>query len=190
MRSIRISVAAAGLAIAAATIPIAGAQDQPPPQGSRFGSMMGGWGWGPHGMMGHGGYGMGPWMMGRGGHWRGDPSRRSAMCNRMAGHVEGRLAYVKAELKITDAQETLWKAYADTARDNAKTLVAHCTTLFNQSSSATTSLPERLDLHEQVMAAQLDAMRAMNKALKPLYAALSDNQKKTANQLFWGRMMM
>jgi hypothetical protein len=28
------------------------------------------------------------------------------------------------------------------------------------------------------MAAQLDAMRAMNKALKPLYSALNDYQKK------------
>ena len=34
------------------------------------------------------------------------------MCAAMAGHVEGRLAYLKAELKITDAQEPLWKAYA------------------------------------------------------------------------------
>ncbi len=38
------------------------------------------------------------------------------------------------------------------------------------------------------MAAQLDAIRAMNKALKPLYAALNESQKETANQLFWGPM--
>ena len=37
------------------------------------------------------------------------------------------------------------------------------------------------------MAAQLDAVRAMNVALKPLYAALSD-EKKTADQLFLGPM--
>ena len=40
------------------------------------------------------------------------------------------------------------------------------------------------------MAAQLDALRAMNKALKPLYAALSDDQKKSADQMFWGPMGM
>ena len=40
------------------------------------------------------------------------------------------------------------------------------------------------------MATQLDAMRTMNKALKPLYAALGDNQKKAADQLFWGPMGM
>jgi hypothetical protein len=40
------------------------------------------------------------------------------------------------------------------------------------------------------MAAQLDSVRAMNKALKPLYAALSDSQKKAADQLFLGPMGM
>ena len=51
-------------------------------------------------------------------------------------------------------------------------------------------LPDRLDQNEQLMAAQHDALRAMNKALKPLYASLSDDQKKAANQLFWGPMGM
>ena len=40
------------------------------------------------------------------------------------------------------------------------------------------------------MAAQLDALRAMNKTLKPLYAALSDTQKQAANQFIWGPMGM
>jgi len=57
-------------------------------------------------------------------------------------------------------------------------------------SGATASLPERLDQNEQLMAAHLDAMRATNKALKPLYAALSESQKQTADQLFWGPMGM
>jgi hypothetical protein len=40
------------------------------------------------------------------------------------------------------------------------------------------------------MAAQLEAMRTMNKALKPLYAALSDSQKQTANLILWSPMGM
>jgi len=40
------------------------------------------------------------------------------------------------------------------------------------------------------MTAQLDALRAMNKALKPLYGAFSDTQKQAADQLFWGPMGM
>jgi hypothetical protein len=108
----------------------------------------------------------------------------------MAGHIEGRLAYIKAELKITEAQEPLWKSYAGAARDNAQAMSAHCTAMMGKNGLDKLSLPDRLDQHEQFMAAQLDALRAMNKALKPLYAALTDTQKQAANQLFWGPMGM
>ena len=181
MKSIRISAAAA-LIIATAIVGNVSAQDQPPQQGP--------WTWGP-GMMGSGlmgpgmmGYGgLGPWMMGRG-------SWGPAMCSAMAGHIEGRLAYIKAELKITGAQEPLWNSYATAARDNANTMVAHCNSVMSEHGKSTASLPDRLDQHEQLMATQLDAIRAMNKALKPLYGALSDDQKKTADQFFWGPMGM
>ncbi len=60
--------------------------------------------------------------------------------------------------------------------------------MISRRTGSTENLTERLDQHEQLMAAQLDAIRAMNKALKPLYAALNESQKETANQLFWGPM--
>ncbi len=178
MISIRILAAATALAIAGAMIGTAGAQDQTPQQGPATGSMMGN---GPRGMMGDGG--MGPWMMGRGGS-------HQAMCGAMARHIDGRLAYVKAELKITQAQEPLWDAYAAAARDSATTMLAHCTAMTSRRDASTASLPDRLDQHEQFMAAQLEAIRATNKTLKPLYAALSDGQKQAADQLFWGPMGM
>ena len=170
-------VAAAALMIAATIVGAANAQDQPQQQDSWNGWMMGMWG--PRGMMGDGG--PGSWMMGRG-----DVSQ--AMCNVMANNIEGRLAYIKAELKVTEAQESLWNTYATAARDNATAMRAHCTTMMNRRSGL--SLPDRLEQHEQLMAAQLDAVRAMNKTLKPLYAALNDSQKQTADQLFWGPMGM
>ena len=40
----------------------------------------------------------------------------------MAGHVEGRLAFLKTELKITDAQLSVWNAVADAIRANAKSM--------------------------------------------------------------------
>ena len=166
--------AAAALVIATAIIGTASAQNQQNP-GGMMGMM------GP-GIMGPGmGYdGSGPGMM----HWG------PAMCNAMASHLEGRLAYSKAELKITEAQESLWNAYAAAARDNTKTMAGHCTAIMSRRGTSTVSLPERLEEHEQILGSQLDAIRAMNKALKPLYAALSDDQKKTADQLFWGPMGM
>src|SRR6516162_8609249 len=173
MKSIMMSAAAA-LVMAAAMFGPANAQDQSQQQDPWNGWMM----MGPRGMMGYGG--PGSWMMGQGGF-------SQAMCNVMANHIEGRLAYIKAELKITEAQEPLWNTYAAAARDNANAMRAHCATMMSKRSA---NLLDRLDQHEQLMAAQLDAVRAMNKSLKPLYAALSDDQKKTADQLFWGPMGM
>lgn len=133
------------------------------------------------GMMGYGR--SGPGMM----RWGGSgPS----MCSAMAGHIEGRLAFVKAELKITPAQEPLWNTYAAAARDSANTMLARCTTMVSQRGNASVSLPDRLDQNEQLMTAQVNALRAVNAALKPFYAAWSDSQKKSADQLFWSPMGM
>jgi len=177
MKPIRIFAAAALTVVG--MVGGASAQDQASQQGPAPGSMMGNWG--PRGMMGNGF--MGPGMMGWGGSG-------PAMCTAMAGHIDGRLAYLKAELKITEAEEPLWKSYAAAAHDNSNAMLAHCTTMMSQRGASKVSLPDRLDQHEQFMTAQLDALRAMNKALKPLYAAFSDTQKQAADQLFWGPMGM
>src|SRR5690349_15695774 len=67
---------------------------------------------GPGGMMGQMGPGMmGPGMMGQGG---------MPMMGMMQRHVEGSIAFLKTELKITDAQLPLWNAVADAIRANAK----------------------------------------------------------------------
>jgi len=181
-----IKLLAVTLVIAAAMTAIAHAQDKSVQQGAPN----------PGGMMGHGVWapGMtGPGMMGYDG---GSPGMmRSgafgpAMCAAMAGHIDGRLAYLKAELKITEAQEQLWNTYAAAARDNTSTMLTRCTTMMSRHSGSTLSLPDRLHQNEQLMAAHLDAMRAMNEALKPLYAALSENQRQAADQLFWRPMGM
>ena len=51
----------------------------------------------------------------------------AAMCGRMTSHVEGRIAFLKAELKITPEQEALWNDYANAVRDNAKAMGSRCT---------------------------------------------------------------
>jgi LTXXQ motif family protein len=133
------------------------------------GGMMG------HGMMGHGmmGHGMMCGMRGK---------RGGSVCGRMTAHVDGRLAFLKTELKITPEQESVWNDYAAAVKDNAKTIGERCTAMMAQGDDKTPGLPERLDAQEQFMTARLDALRAVAKALKPLYAALSDEQKQLADQ--------
>jgi LTXXQ motif family protein len=105
----------------------------------------------------------------------------------MAGHVEGRLAFFKTELRITDTQLPLWNAVADAMRANAKTMGEMPGMM---GSAQTGSLPERLATREKMMAAHLEALRKFKAAIDPLYAALSDEQKKTADELLMGPMGM
>jgi hypothetical protein len=186
MTKIGMMLVAVALLATAGTIGTAGAQESTAPQGpsddAGGGYMMGPWMMNPQGMMSYGNMGQGSMMGGNGrGAWH---------CAAMGSHVDGRIAYVKAELKITDAQESLWQAYAGALRDSAQSMVAHCTAMMGPDRTTALSLPDRLDQHEQFMAAQLDALRAMNKAVKPLYAALSATQKQAADQMFWGPMGM
>lgn len=181
MASAKVLAAAAVMfAVVAGTMGSAAAQ-QPALQdqlgGWNDGYMMGRGMMGPNGMMGN--RGMGPGMMGNG--------QGASICSMMTGHMEGRLAYLKTELKITDAQDSLWNAYASAARDNAQAMTTHCAAMTGQRGAIGLSLPDRIDQREQFMAAQLEAIRTMNKALKPLYAVLNDGPKQIANQLLWVR---
>lgn len=150
---------------------------------------MGPWMMGPDGVSGGA---MGPWMMGSYGTspmmaWRG---HANYMCQNMTRYIDGRLAFLQAELKITRGQETLWQHYADAVRNNSQKMAEHCSAMIGKQGASALSLPERLDLHESFMAAQLEALRTMGHSLKPLYEALSDTQKKAADQLIWGPMGM
>jgi len=101
---------------------------------------------------------------------------------RMVEFVEGRLAFLKAELKISDRQATQWNAFADAVRANAKNVNARRMPFFREDWSQK-SLPERLDREEAALSARLEAFRSTAAALKPLYAALDAAQKKSADAL-------
>jgi len=107
----------------------------------------------------------------------------------MAGHVEGRIAFLKAELKITEAQTPLWNAVAAAMRASQSDMSDKMLMMqgMMQSSGA---LPEKLAVHEKMMTAHLEALRTWKAAVEPLYAALSDEQKKAADQLMTGPMGM
>ena len=152
--------------------------------------MMNGDGNGP--MMGYGrggggfGYGrgfggMGPWLMG--GMW--GPSGYDE--DSAVDFVDGRLAFIKAELKISDNQTTEWNAFADAVRANAKTINARVRPFYS-SDWAAKPLPQRLDDQEKVLTARLEAFKRTSAAVKPLYASLDDAQKKIADVILLGPM--
>jgi hypothetical protein len=93
--------------------------------------------------------------------------------------VEGHIAFVKAELKITPAQEPAWNAYAAALRANAKQLNA----LAAELAKAPASPMERLAQQEKTLAARLEIVRRTQPAMAALHAALADDQKKTFGEL-------
>jgi len=98
-----------------------------------------------------------------------------------------RIAFLKTELKITDAQMPVWNAVADAIRAAPKEVSGMPCMPMMQSSD---TLPERLAAREKAMTAHLEALRKLRSAVEPLYVALSDDQKKTADQLMIGPIGM
>ena len=105
----------------------------------------------------------------------------------MAQHVEGRIAFLKTELKITDAQLPQWNAFAQALRDRATAMQGMQSTMMGMMNQGGT-LPDKLTAQEKFLADRLEAIRKQKTAAGPLYASLSDDQKKSADELMIGPM--
>lgn len=143
---------------------------------------------GPGGMMGMRGDGGCPaigmmGMMGMmGGHWGGE--RGPGMMRRMpkmGAVVEGRLAYLKGELAITDAETPAWDAYAKAVRDRVQRMQAMHEGMFDAMRKGTAI--ERIDARIAGMETMLESLKAVKPALEGLYAVLSKDQKQLADDL-------
>lgn len=102
-------------------------------------------------------------------------------------HVEGQLAFTKAELKIADAQAPQWNAFAEAVRASSASQRTAMQGMMQTTGPGTA--PEQIERRIAATTAQLDAMKAVLTAAKPLYAVLSDEQKKTADELMTEHMM-
>lgn len=100
-------------------------------------------------------------------------------------HVEGRIAFLQAELSVTDAQMPQWHAFADAMRSAAKSMQA---AVAAQAANTSGSAPARGEREIQFLSARLDAMRTVHTAGTALYAVLSDDQKKIVDDLAAGSM--
>lgn len=119
-------------------------------------------------------------MHGRGGMMGGMPFE----------HVEGRLAFLKTELKITDAQAPQWNKFAAAVRSVAQSMKAMHEQMMQsgQMQGGAQPAPVRLERYERMLNARLEAVRTVKAAFDPLYASLSDEQKRTADELLANQM--
>ncbi len=139
-----------------------------------------GWwgGWGMHSMMGRGrGRGC---MMGYG------PER-------LLDRVDGRLAFLKTELKITDQQSDAWSSLAQTIRINSEAHNAMHREMMKEMHDGDffdKPLPDRLVIRETHIEARLQQVKNVKEEVEKLYAVLDDGQKKSADEIMLPMMGM
>lgn len=95
--------------------------------------------------------------------------------------VEGRIAFLRTELKVTEAQEPLWAAVAEGLRANAESSKGMMSGMTQSDGPRT--LPQRLADRESMLSARLDGLRRFKTAIEPFYASLHETQKATADEL-------
>jgi len=135
---------------------------------------------------------MGPgWGMGMGqmmGGW-GMMDGPDAMIDR----IDGRLAFMKTELKITEAQSADWEALAKVVRSTAEEHNSLMQGIMGSMQSGDfweLPLPDRLALQEAHLSTRLDQVKQVKAAVDKLYATLSDEQKKAADDVMLPMMGM
>ncbi|MBW8269485.1 Spy/CpxP family protein refolding chaperone [Caldovatus aquaticus] len=96
--------------------------------------------------------------------------------------IEGRLAYYRAELGITEAQMPQWNAFADAMRAAAARLRQAYAQAMQAAAQAGTA-PEQIERWIALLSARLEAIRSVADAARSLYATLSEQQKRTADAL-------
>jgi hypothetical protein len=128
-------------------------------------------------MMGQGGMGM-MGMMGQGAMPGTMPMAGMPMQG-LGAHLEGRIAFLRAELAITESQAPQWEAFAQGLRDStAKLKQAQAA-----AQPAAATFLQRADIQEQWLSARLEGLREVRTAFAGLQAVLSEDQKKTAEAL-------
>jgi hypothetical protein len=98
--------------------------------------------------------------------------------------AQGRIAFLKAELNLTDSQSTQWDAFAKALKNNLQNMQGIWQSM--RAALEVDAPVERLDAHVAAMESRLAALKAIKPALSDLYTALNAEQKKKADELLPG----
>ena len=94
--------------------------------------------------------------------------------------IEGRIAFLKAEMQITDKQMADWNALADSLRSGRQHLVEARKLLVMDDK---TNSADRIEHYERHLAERLEAVRSARTAFTRLYPTLNEAQKQTADTI-------
>ena len=98
--------------------------------------------------------------------------------------MEAHLAYIKADLEITDSQTDAWNAYADAVRARHAAMEGvHADMMKAKRAARPWTAWMRASRRPR---AKLESLKAMKPATEGLYNVLTDDQKKKADTLLGG----
>lgn len=100
--------------------------------------------------------------------------------------IDGRLAFVKAELKLTDQQNPAWETFATAVKAVAEDRNNHVGGMWHPLQAGdfgNKPLPEQMGLMETTMQARLDQLSRLKEAVGTFYASLDEKQKVTADDI-------
>jgi hypothetical protein len=99
--------------------------------------------------------------------------------------VEQQIKSLHAKLMINPAEETQWAVVAKTMRESAKDL----DTVIDKRKAThdTASAVDDLNAYGDIAQAHADGVKKLASAFAPLYAAMPDEQKRTADEVFANR---
>ena len=110
------------------------------------------------------------------------PSIAASPKTSKADRTEARITQLHSKLQITPEQEALWTNVAQTMRDNSKTMEALIKA--RSENETTMNAIEDLKSYAEIADAHADGLNKFIPAFEPLYATMSDAQKKSADTLF------
>ncbi|MGH6988419.1 MAG: Spy/CpxP family protein refolding chaperone [Stellaceae bacterium] len=104
--------------------------------------------------------------------------------------LDGRIAFLKAVLKITPAEEPDFNKFADAMRANAKDRGAAWKEMRENHMKGRMTAVDRLTNMQHMTQMRAEAQQRLLAAFTPLYQKLSPEQQKVANRLATMMMMM
>jgi periplasmic protein CpxP/Spy len=96
--------------------------------------------------------------------------------------VEKHIKDLHAKLKITPAEESQWAAVVQTMHDNVNQLDKVIDKREAIANNATAI--DDLNAYGEIAQAHADGVKKLSTAFSPLYASMSDDQKKVADEVF------
>ncbi len=106
----------------------------------------------------------------------------------MGAMTEQRLTKLKAELKITDAETSVWDGYVTAVKAQGETMTANRETMMKAMGEGTAVA--KIETHIAAMEKMVGALKTLKTATEALYASLDEAQKKTADKVLGHGCMM